>query len=174
MGPRTGLSTVLILGSIVLLIAIVVGNNMGNRVLGQIPERVPTLGATPLPSPTSSAFGNNASQALWKRRQVLSVATDPAFPDPRVTPEPPAPATPRPTPKPTPKPSPTPTSEPSHSNYTSPPLPIPLATGTEEAPTPVEQPSSTPIPRVTPTSTGRGGRTVLASPPPIPNPSIVP
>jgi hypothetical protein len=143
MGPRTGLSAILIVGALVLLVAIAVGNNMGNRVLGQIPERIPALAATPIPSPTAASNDSPLSQALWKRRQVLSVATDPAFPDPRVTPEPPVPATPKPTPKPTPSPSPSPTDERPDSDYTSPPLPIPLSTGPEETPA-AEQATASP------------------------------
>jgi len=175
MGPRADLSWILIVGAVVLLIAIAVGNNMGNRVLGQIPERVLALATTPIPSPSATANDNAVSQALWKRRQVLSVATDPAFPDPRITPEPPVSPTPKPTPKPTPSPSPARTDEQPNPDYTSPPLPIPLATGPEETPPP-DQPTATPIPRITPTNTPRsgGGRTVLASPPPINSPTIVP
>lgn len=138
MGPRTGLSAILIIGALVLLVAIAVGNSMGNRVLGQIPERIPALATTPFPSPSATVEANTVSQALWKRRQVLSVATDPAFPDPRITPEPPIPATPKPTPKPTPSPSPSPspTDDTRDPDYTSPPLPIPLATGPQETPLP--------------------------------------
>ncbi|MBD5634635.1 MAG: hypothetical protein IAI49_09170, partial [Candidatus Eremiobacteraeota bacterium] len=135
MGPRAGLSSILIVGALVLLVAIAVGQNMGNRVLGQIASRPVSLSATPIPSPSASAAGASGllNGALWKRREVISVATDPGFPDPRVTPEP----SPPPTPRPTPKPSPTPTEEPvpapddpgdGGDRYTSPPLPIPLVT----------------------------------------------
>ncbi|MBD5657458.1 MAG: hypothetical protein IAI50_20090 [Candidatus Eremiobacteraeota bacterium] len=148
MGPRTGLSAILIVGALVLLVAIAVGNSMGNRVLGQIPERMPALAVTPLPSPSTAEGTDTIGQALWKRRQVLSVATDPAFPDPRVTPEPPVPATPKPTPKPTPSPSPSPTDDSVRSDYTSPPLPIPLDTGPEQTP-PAEQAPASPGPRPT-------------------------
>lgn len=136
MGRRPGLSTVLILGSIVLVIAIFIGNNMGNRVLGQISRRAGGV-ATPIPIPSSSSAADTVtSRALWKRRQVLSVATDPAFPDPRITPEPEIPATPRPAPvRPRARPTRAPknaadVTEPPvettpNTTYTSPPLPVP-------------------------------------------------
>jgi len=147
MGPRAGLSSVLILGAIVLLVAIAIGNGMGNRVLGQIAGRGPAFSTTPLPVTTSSpdAAGNPKSFS-WKHRQVLSVATDPAFPDPRVTPEPtPEPtAPPRPTARPIPKPTRTPAATPRpapapsrRSTYTSPPMLYPMASHS-----PGEEPSA--------------------------------
>jgi hypothetical protein len=161
-GPRAGFSTVLILGAVVLLLAIEVGNNMGNRVLGQVASRVPAVTTTPVVLPSPSP-GDQQNQLGWNRRQVVSVATDPAFPDPRVTPEPPPPPAPRLTPKPTPKPvvtsssagdiydSPTPL-------YTSPPMPIPLVTHEagetsppdgegDVTPSPLPSPSAKPRPR---------------------------
>lgn len=128
MGPRAGLSTVLVCGALVLLTAIAIGNNMGNRVLGQIANRGPGAVVTPVPSP-SVGDEDNADQVLWKRRRVLSVATDPAFPDPRVTPQPPPPPiTPRPAPQQTRTPRPTPSAleDEAAPPYTSPPMPIPL------------------------------------------------
>jgi hypothetical protein len=145
------LSTVLIAGALVLLIAIAVGNNMGNRVLGQIGSRAAGSVATAVPSPAASAEDDGVSHVLWKRRQVLSVATDPAFPDPRVTPEPPPPPpTARPTPHKvrTPAPSPSPDDgEGTVPPYTSPPMPIPLVThqpGETSAPDGSETPLATP------------------------------
>jgi outer membrane biosynthesis protein TonB len=143
MGPRTNLSITLIVAGAVLLLSIAVGNEMGNRVLGQATERGPAILATPVATPTV-AESNPAAQANWRRVQVVTVATDPAFPDPRITPEPPPPprpATPRP---PTPKPSPAPTPTPrTGAPYTSPPLPIPLVThgGEGESPAPAESPT---------------------------------
>lgn len=138
MGPRAGLSSILILGAIVLLIAIAVGNGMGNRVLGQVAGRVSILSATPLPLSTPSpGASDNPKSFSWKRRQVISVATDPAFPDPRITPEPTpeptAPPTARPTPQPTRKPAapaatPSPEATQRHSTYTSPPMLYPMGT----------------------------------------------
>jgi hypothetical protein len=122
------------MGAIVLVISIAVGNSMGNRVLGQIAARAPEVVPTPMIS-ASVDPGGPADQVLNQRHQVLSVATDPGFPDPRITPEPPPPPPVRtapPTPRSTPTPKPTP--EPSDDGgdqdvprYTSPPLPIPIA-----------------------------------------------
>jgi len=167
-GPRAGLSSILIVGAIVLLIAIAVGQNMGNRVLGAIATRPMVMPATAIPtsSPTPDDAPGQGS-AAWKRHEVISVATDPGFPDPRVTPEPPPPATPRPVPKPKPSPSPTPTDgatgpEGEHPvpPYTSPPLPIPLVTGSPEPGATDELPSAaTP----TPLATSRGAALPHAS-----------
>ena len=121
MGPRAALSQVLIAGGFVLLVAIGVGIAMGNHVLGQIAEQDPIAPTpVPIPTPTGADAGN---QAGWKHLTILSVATDPGFPDPRITPEPEAPPEPKRTP--TPKPSPTPTPAP-EIPYTSPPMPIPM------------------------------------------------
>ncbi len=132
MGPRAGLSTILILGSVVLLFAIVVGQSMGNRVLTQVASRPVDISATPIPTPSSSAGDDlGAGAPLWKRREVISVATDPGFPDPRVTPEPTIPPTAKPTPKPTPTPTdyPTPNDRPSPSADGASPSPTPTAAG---------------------------------------------
>jgi hypothetical protein len=131
LGSRYELSLLLILGSLVLLVAIVIGDSMGNKVLGQIASRASSA-TTPVPIPTPSE-GDEASQVLARRHEVLSVATDPGFPDPRVTPEPPPPATPRPSPRPTPSPTPDDggTADPAD-DYTSPPLAIPLASESPE------------------------------------------
>ncbi|GAC1299486.1 MAG: hypothetical protein NVSMB19_03790 [Vulcanimicrobiaceae bacterium] len=142
MGSRKGLSSVLILGALVLVVAIFVGNNMGNRVLGQISRRAGGE-ATPIPIPSASAADTATNRALWKRRQVLSVATDPAFPDPRITPEPVIPATPRPfyarpksaavkAPKAARSPVALPPEATPDTTYTSPPLPLPIVTHSAE------------------------------------------
>jgi hypothetical protein len=151
LGPRAGVSTVLIAGALVLLIAIAIGNNMGNRVLGQIGSRAAGAVATPVPSPSAGDEDDGVSHVLWKRRQVLSVATDPAFPDPRVTPEPPPPP-----------PPPTPSAPSDGSStappYTSPPMPIPLVShDAGETTAPDEGPSSSAAPPHTgpPTPTPR-------------------
>ena len=137
MGPRAGLSTVLLLGSVVLLIAIAVGNGMGSRVLRQIGARVPEPTIAPYASPTAGATDAAAANFGWKRVQVISVATDPGFPDPRITPEPEPTATPRKAASPSPRPStsPTPYDGPPTIPYTSPPLPLPLVShGPSESP----------------------------------------
>jgi len=173
MGPRAGLSSILIAGALVLLIAIVVGQNMGNRVLGLIPSRLPAISATAIPtsSPSPDDVSGTLGTQSWKRREVISVATDPAFPDPRVTPEPPPTPTPRPTPRPTPEPTvPADTPLPDDGSdrvplYTSPPMPVPLVshdpddTSSEDGGSPA--PSPTASGRATangphPAFTGRG------------------
>ncbi len=142
MGPRAGLSVILLLGAIVLIVAIAVGNGMGNRVLGQVAGRVPIFSTTPLPVTTPSPGSDDTKSFSWKHRQVLSVATDPAFPDPRITPEP----TPEPTVPPTRKPirrtpppkahPATPQPQPSRpsTTYTSPPMLYPMASGSPAVP----------------------------------------
>jgi hypothetical protein len=116
--PRTAL---MLAGmGIVLLVAVVVGQQIGEHTIFGATQRrveIPEQGITPIPQDTSTG---EAISKNWKRLQVVSVATDPAFPDPRVTPPP----TPSPRPTPSPKPPPTPTAPPA---YTSPPLPLPLA-----------------------------------------------
>lgn len=121
--PRTALTLVGM--GVVLLAAIAVGQQIGEHTIFGATERrvvIPEQVLTPVPEETGP---NEAVARNWKRLQVVSVATDPAFPDPRVTPTPPP--TPRPTPSPKPTPSP-------HAPYTSPPLPLPLVTG--ESPSP--------------------------------------
>lgn len=117
---RPGLSTLLIAGAVVLVVSILIGEKLGDGVLLQTERRVPIAGAgvTPVPEPQSS---DNGELRNWKRLQVISVATDPAFPDPRIT-RPPAPPAPSPTRRPTPIPELTPAAR----IYTSPPLPLPL------------------------------------------------
>jgi len=110
----------LVAGAIVLLVSILIGQKIGDRVLLQTEKRVPIAagGVTPVPeADTSSAPGN------WKRLEVISVATDPAFPDPRITRPPPPPPTPAPR-RATPIPE--VTIAPASQIYTSPPLPMPL------------------------------------------------
>jgi hypothetical protein len=98
---RGFLSGALVLGALVLLVAILIGNRLGDKVLTQVVERTQPIATLPTPFPQISA---TLAPATWKVVKVVSVATDPHFPDPRVTPPPP---TPTPTPKhtPTPRPS---------------------------------------------------------------------
>ena len=108
---------------IVLLVAIVAGQQLGNRtIFGQTEHKLVIPGQAITPVPEESAPANEATLKNWKRLQVVSVATDPAFPDPRVTPPPPPPP-PRPSASPKPTPSPT---LPAPDLYTSPPLPVPI------------------------------------------------
>jgi hypothetical protein len=140
LGARYELSLLLIAGSIVLLIAIAVGNSMGNHVLGAVTSRA-AFSSTPVPIATPSAASDEQGDVLNRPHQILSVATDPAFPDPRITPEPPPPATPKPSPKPSPSPTFDDNAEPSPDDsdapYTSPPLPVPLVShDPDESPAP--------------------------------------
>lgn len=131
--PRTAL--VFIAMGMVLLAAIAVGQKIGEQaIFGTTQRRVPVAGPLATPVPDATPSGEPGVSLNWKRLQVVSVATDPAFPDPRVTPPP----TPRPpTPKPTNSPTPVPDLIPS-GVYTSPPLPIPIAShDPNETPEPI-------------------------------------
>jgi hypothetical protein len=131
--PRTAL--VLVGMGVVLLAAIAIGQQIGERTIfgadaTQRRVAVPGLSVTPVPGDTAGP--DEAISRNWKRLQIVSVATDPAFPDPRVTP-PPTPS-PKPTRSPTPAPTPTPTPV---DLYTSPPLPVPIEShDPTESPTP--------------------------------------
>lgn len=120
--PRTAM--IFFAMGIVLLISIVVGQRVGDQVILFATERkllLPELTITPAPEASDADQGRIRN---WRRLDVVSVATDPAFPDPRVTPPPPPPP-PRPAPTPSPRlealPLPT-----VNDIYTSPPLPLPL------------------------------------------------
>lgn len=92
---------VLATGAIVLLLAVAIGQRMGDRAMRQSTEQqLQSIIPTPLPSGAGNSpqpYGPD-----WKRSQALSAAGDPHFPDPRVPPQPLP--TPLPTPKPTPRP----------------------------------------------------------------------
>ena len=126
-----------------LVISILIGQKLGDRVLLQTERRVPIAGSGVTPVPGAEASGHDVLKN-WKRLQVVSVATDPAFPDPRVTPPPrptQAPYTPPPyhatsIPEPTYKPQ-------TRSLYTSPPLPIPIVSH-EPGATETEPPTLSP------------------------------
>lgn len=142
---RPRLSLLFVGGAVLLLVAIAIGERLGDRVLMQATERqVPVAGPRPTPVVVVT---DPAREASWRRERVISVATDPAFPDPRVTPVP----TPRPTPVPTARPTPTPIPPPlpPASSYTSPPLPIPIVShdpgeNNAASPTPgIVEPSAT-------------------------------
>ncbi len=129
--PRSSLT--LIGAALVLLISIAIGQRIGDRVLSAGTDRQPTVVrplATPVAEPSSGPVVD------WKRQQVVSVATDPAFPDPRVT-RPPAPS-PSPTLAPTPTPKPA-TAAPD----TAPPSPAPAASRepAQASPEPATAPS---------------------------------
>ena len=117
----------LVAGAVVLVISILIGQKIGDRVLIQTARRAQVVGSGVTPVPDAADASGHGELKNWKRLQVVSVATDPAFPDPRVTrpPTPPPPVyTPPPyTPPPVPKRTPAP---PPQGVYTSPPLPIPI------------------------------------------------
>jgi hypothetical protein len=139
---RPGLSALLVAGAVVLLVSILIGQKLGDRVLLQTAKRPPTVlsGVTPVPDADTGSHGELKN---WKRLQVVSVATDPGFPDPRVT----RPPTPPPPPL-TPRPTPTPAPPPPRGLYTSPPLPIPIVSHDPGA----TEPEATPLPPETPPS----------------------
>jgi hypothetical protein len=103
MRRRRGLALFLLLGAAVLGIAVFAGNRMGDRVIGQVGQRL-DLQPTIVPSLEATALSkDDEKRVFWKKSQVVTAATDPAFPDPRVTPPPtatPKPASPTPTPTP--------------------------------------------------------------------------
>jgi hypothetical protein len=127
---------VLAAGTIVLLIAIAVGQRMGDRVLDQVTgsgtQNAPVTAVTPEPSLSPGAYGPD-----WKRSESLAGAADPRFPDPRVPPQP------LPTPLPTPKATPTPVASPTPTDTINPNIPIwrqkPMPTAT-----PSREPSAEP------------------------------
>jgi len=128
----------LIVGAVVLVVSILIGQKLGDRVLLQTERRVPIggLGVTPVPEAESSDHGELRN---WKRLEVISVATDPAFPDPRVTrPPPPPPPSARPR-----RATPIPEVTLPPSIYTSPPLPLPLVSH-EPVETETEPPTLSP------------------------------
>jgi len=132
--PRQAIT--LVGSALVLLIAIAIGQRLGDRVLSQATDRhSPIVGpiTTPVPGASDPVVKN------WRREQVVSVATDPGFPDPRVAPPP----TPRPTPEPKPTPSPTPPAPAPY--YSSPPLPVPIVSH-PPGETETEPPAATPSP----------------------------
>jgi hypothetical protein len=135
---------ILAAGVVVLLLAIAIGERMGDRVLvqaatdasGPAGNTLPVV--TPVPQASSAAYGPD-----WKRSQALTAAPDPRFPDPRVPP------VPLPTPLATPKPKPTATPTPDVD------LPVMDATA---SPTPAPEATATPLqlatPAPSPTSSG--------------------
>src|SRR5579863_2526817 len=98
---------VLAVGAAVLLVAVAIGERMGDRVIGQATEQtlqsVGPVSVSPSPDASPQPYGPD-----WKRSQALSAAGDPHFPDPRVPPQPLPTLPPTPKPRPTPVPTPTP------------------------------------------------------------------
>jgi hypothetical protein len=95
--PRTALTFVGL--GVVLLLSIVVGQQIGERtIFGATERRVEIPEQTVTPIAEDSTGPHEAVARSWQRLQVVAVATDPGFPDPRVRP----PASPSPSPKPSP------------------------------------------------------------------------
>jgi hypothetical protein len=141
MNPSNRFATgVLAAGVVVLLIAIVLGEHMGDRVMTEAAENgslSTTPIVTPVPEATNGPYGPD-----WKNSQALAAAPDPHFPDPRVPPKP------LPTPSQAPSPSPTPTWTPNPNipiwDQTRLPSPSPSATTFEEDSSQSSVPSPTP------------------------------
>ncbi len=142
---------VLAVGAVVLLVAVAIGERMGDRVIGQATEQtlqsVGPVSVSPSPNASPQPYGPD-----WKRSQALSAAGDPHFPDPRVPPQP-LPTLP-PTPKPRPTPVPTPTPNPNIPIWRQKPMPT-IPPSVEPAEPATEEPSpgsaGTPAAAVTPT-----------------------
>jgi hypothetical protein len=139
------LTLVLVLGTAVLLLAIVIGQRMGDKVLGSATERrlsgLQNIVITPAPNQTTGPFGPD-----WKRSQALAAAPDPGFPDPRVPPQP----LPTPVPRPSVSPRATPTYNPAIPIWRQKPLPTVAPADVAKQPrsdiTPVPPPTETPVP----------------------------
>jgi len=140
--PNRFATTILAAGVVVLLVAILLGEHMGDRVMTEATEngnisQTPLI--TPIPQQTDGPYGPD-----WKSSQTLAAAGDPRFPDPRIPPKP------LPTPERPPAPSPTPTWTPNPSlpiwDQTKIPSPTPATTtfseeSTEASPSPVPTPT---------------------------------
>lgn len=124
---RPQLSLFLFLCGVTLLVSIYIGERMGERVLKRTTETAVVLPGIATPTPAPSAVESGPIRD-WRKLRVVTVATDPGFPDPRVT------KPPTPTPKPTPTPTPIPTETP----FFVPPTPGAAVSGTPGpgAPTP--------------------------------------
>ncbi len=134
---------VLLAGIVVLLIAIALGEHMGEQVLGQASDHadLTQIRITPAPEQTSAPYGPD-----WKRSSTLSAASDPGFPDPRIPPVP-LPTRP-PAPSPTPSPRPGPTLNPNIPIWRQ--TPIPTETPAGQTPAPSASPAASPTPTPTP------------------------
>ena len=134
---------VLAAGIVVLFIAILLGEHMGDRTLGSAKDRTPALpiAITPAPDQTTQPFGPD-----WKRSQTLAAAPDPRFPDPRVPPVPLP--TPIPAPPKTPSPKPTRTQNPNIPIWDQTTLPSETPSGSAS---PSATPSNSPTPAVSST-----------------------
>ncbi|MHB8146777.1 MAG: hypothetical protein ACYDGM_05865 [Vulcanimicrobiaceae bacterium] len=131
---------VLAAGIIVFLIAIVLGERMGDRVLGQASDHsldATQIRITPVPDQTTAPYGPD-----WKRSSTLSAAGDPGFPDPRIPPQPLPTRAPLPTPSATARP--TPTLNPNIPIWRQTPIPTDSPSGSPAAVAPTTAPSAVP------------------------------
>jgi len=101
--PSSGQNAVrfVVFSAFLLLLAILLGTGIGDRVRRVTEGQLERVDHWPTPVPEGESNLSSADLG-WKHLQVVAVATDPAFPDPRVTPTP----IPTPTPTPVPKASP--------------------------------------------------------------------
>jgi hypothetical protein len=99
MRGRRGLIVSLLTVIAVLCVSIFVGLGIGDRIRALATSQSAGPNALPTPVPDDAASLSPA-QSGWKHIQVIAIATDPGFPDPRVTPTP-LPPTPSPNPNPT-------------------------------------------------------------------------
>lgn len=139
------MTVVLVLGIIVLVAGIALGERAGDRVIGQVTEKrlesIAPVTVTPAPVKKSA----NQYGPYWKRTDVMAAASDPGFPDPRVPPV--LPPTPTPVPKYTPPPA----------------TPAPTATPTPNMNLPIWR-RAAPLPTATPVSSGSPGPALSGSP----------
>jgi hypothetical protein len=142
-------TVVLAVGAAVLLIAVAVGQHMGDRVMQQATEQqLKSVMPTPLPSGADASpqpYGPD-----WKRSQSLSAAADPRFPDPRVPPKPLPTLPPVPKASPSPAPPATPTPNPNIPIWRQKPFPTfapsPASSGPPASPEVGMPPAATPTP----------------------------
>lgn len=123
-----------------LLVAVAVGQRMGNSVMQQATGQQPqAVMPTPLPTTSAAAQGYGPN---WKSSQALSAAPDPRFPDPRVPPKPLPTPLPIPRATPTPVAVATPTYNPNLPVWRQKPLPtLPPTTSPEEESSPETSPT---------------------------------
>jgi|SRR5215469_869673 len=124
------ITVILAAGVAVLLVAILIGEQMGSKVLVAAANSAGSEQTIVTPLPSESAGPGGSYGPDWKRSQTLSAAPDPGFPDPRVPPKP----------LPTPPPAPSVKAAPTHNpnlpvwDYTfapgKTPEPTPTPTGT--------------------------------------------
>lgn len=84
---------------VILFVSINVGTSIGDRIRGMAQSQSEGVASLPTPVPDDGTTPAPVQNG-WKHVQVVAIATDPAFPDPRLTPTP-EPPTPSPSPVPT-------------------------------------------------------------------------